>query len=166
MTTPSLHGLHHLKLPVSDLDASIDWYRHALGATHLEQFDHIDDDGERYAVIMALPGVDVPLELRWAPEGASAMRQCDPIMLAVDTRERLDEWAEHFDAVGADHSPVMKGGAGHLLVVADPDGIYIRFGDLPTGGVANITMPKGNPEPGDPWLNPPPMQHPRRRVGR
>ena len=26
MSAPALLGLHHLKLPVSDLDASIDWY--------------------------------------------------------------------------------------------------------------------------------------------
>jgi len=36
----------------------------------------------------------------------------------------------------------------------------IRIADLPPGGVENIRMPKGDPEPDDPWLKPPPMQHP------
>jgi catechol 2,3-dioxygenase-like lactoylglutathione lyase family enzyme len=159
---PPLHGLHHLKLPVSDLDTSLGWYEAVLGATHVKQFDHYDNDGVRYAAIVALPGVPTPLELRWAPQAAGVMRECDPVMLAVETRGQLDAWAERFDDLGADHSPVLEGAAGHLLVVADPDGIFIRFGDLPPGGLADITMPTGNPEPDDRWLNPPPMQHPRR----
>jgi hypothetical protein len=57
---------------------------------------------------------------------------------------------------------VIQGGAGHLLVLADPDGTYIRIADVPSGGVENIKMPKGDPEPDDPWLKPPPMQHPHR----
>ena len=45
-TPPPLHGLHHLKLPVSDLHTSLG-YQRVLGAKHLPQFDHIDDDGAR-----------------------------------------------------------------------------------------------------------------------
>jgi catechol 2,3-dioxygenase-like lactoylglutathione lyase family enzyme len=159
--TPALSGLHHLKLPASNLDVSLDWYRRVFGAQHLTQFDHIDDDGVRYAVIIAIPGLSTPLELRWAPGAAVAMRGCDPIMLAVESTEALDAWARHFDSLGVAHSGVIQGGAGHLLVVADSDGIYIRIGEVPAGGVENIQMPKGDPEPDDPWLNPPPMQHPR-----
>jgi len=46
------------------------------------------------------------------------------------------------------------------MALADPDGIYIRIAELPGGGVADITMPEGDPEPDDPWLKPPSMQHP------
>jgi hypothetical protein len=48
------------------------------------------------------------------------------------------------------------------MVLADPDGIYIRIGEVPAGGVADITMPEGDPEPDDPWLKPPSMYHPCR----
>jgi catechol 2,3-dioxygenase-like lactoylglutathione lyase family enzyme len=67
MTAPALVGLHHVKLPVSDLDTSVAWYARVLGAQPQPQLDHLDDSGARYAVIMVLPGVPVPLELRWAP---------------------------------------------------------------------------------------------------
>jgi catechol 2,3-dioxygenase-like lactoylglutathione lyase family enzyme len=157
---PELAGLHHLKLPVSDLDASLAWYQRVFGAQHLAQFDHIDDNGARYAVIVALPGLSTPLELRWAPGAAGAIRGYDPLNLAVGATEDLDAWERHFNAVGVEHSSVIQGGAGKLLVVADPDGIFVRLADVPDGGVENITMPKGNPEPDDPWLNPPSMQHP------
>jgi catechol 2,3-dioxygenase-like lactoylglutathione lyase family enzyme len=161
MNTPVVAGLHHLKLPVSNLDASLDWYQQVFGARHLPRFDHIDDNGARYAVIVAIPGLSVPLELRWAPGAADAMRGIDPIMLAVESSETLEAWAHRLDSLGVQHSSVIKGGAGHLLVVADPDGIYIRIGEVPAGGVEDIVMPQGNPEPDDPWLNPPPMQHPQ-----
>jgi catechol 2,3-dioxygenase-like lactoylglutathione lyase family enzyme len=157
---PVVAGLHHLKLPVSDLDGSLDFYQRVFAAQHLPQFDHIDDSGARYAVIIAIPGLSTPLELRWAPGGATAMRGCDPINLAAESAESLQAWARHLDLLDVEHSSVIHGGAGHLLVLADPDGIYIRISEVPAGCVENIKMPKGNPEPGDPWLNPPSMRHP------
>jgi catechol 2,3-dioxygenase-like lactoylglutathione lyase family enzyme len=161
MSIPTVAGLHHLKLPVSDLDASLAWYQRALGVTHLPQFDHVDDDGQRYAVIVAIPGVDVPLELRWAPGAAEAVRGYDPINFAAASVTDLQAWAAHLDEERIEHSGVITGGAGHLLVFADPDGAFVRISEVPAGGVENIVMPKGNPEPDDPWLSPPSMTHPR-----
>jgi catechol 2,3-dioxygenase-like lactoylglutathione lyase family enzyme len=159
-TAPALSGLHHLKIPVSDLDTSLRWYQDVFGAEHLAEFDHFDDDGVRFAVIIAIPGLPTTVELRWAPKAAAAMRECDTITLAVESADALETWAAHLDDQHAEHSPVTKGAAGHLLVVADPDRIFIRLADLPAGGVTEIKMPKGNPEPDTPWLNPPAMQHP------
>jgi catechol 2,3-dioxygenase-like lactoylglutathione lyase family enzyme len=96
MAAPVLVGLHHLKLPVSHLDASIDWYARVLGAEHQPQFDHVDHNGTR----------------------------------------------------------------GHLLVFADPDGTFLRLLEMPEGGIANIRMQEGNPEPDGPWVAPPSMRHP------
>jgi catechol 2,3-dioxygenase-like lactoylglutathione lyase family enzyme len=160
MSAPALLGLHHLKLPVSDLDASIDWYGKVFDAEYSPQFDHVDSFGVRYAVIITVPGLPVPVELRWAPEAASAIGGYDPIDLAVDCAAALQEWTRHLDTLGVDHSPVISGGAGHLMVLSDPDGIYIRIAEVPTGGVADMTMPDGDPEPDDLWLKPPSMQHP------
>ena len=160
MSAPPLLGLHHLKLPVTDLDASIDWYRRVFDAEHLSQFDHVDGSGVRYAVILAVPGLPTPVELRWAPSVAGAIAGYDPIDLAVDSVEALQAWVRHLDDLDVDHSAVITGGAGHLMVLADPDGIYIRIAEVPAGGVADITMPDGDPEPEDPWLKPPSMQHP------
>jgi catechol 2,3-dioxygenase-like lactoylglutathione lyase family enzyme len=160
MTLPVLAGIHHLKLPVSDLDASLAWYRRVLGAVHLPQFDHVDDDGQRYAVIVAIPGVELSLELRWAPAAAGAIGGYDPINFAASSVAELRSWADHLDAERVRHSGVIEGGAGHLLVVADPDGTFLRISELPAGGVENIVMPRGNPEPDDPWLSPPLMTHP------
>jgi hypothetical protein len=42
----------------------------------------------------------------------------------------------------------------------DLDGIHIRIAEVPGGGLADVRMPEGDPEPDDPWLKPPSMQHP------
>jgi catechol 2,3-dioxygenase-like lactoylglutathione lyase family enzyme len=49
VTGPGLVGVHHLKLPVSDLEATIAWYQRVLSAQHLSKFDHVDSSGTRYA---------------------------------------------------------------------------------------------------------------------
>jgi len=79
MAAPRLRGLHHLKLPVTDLDASLVWYQQVFDAEHLTQFDHLGDDGVRYAVILAVPGLNVPIELRLAPKAAAATVGYDPV---------------------------------------------------------------------------------------
>ena len=160
MSAPPLLGLHHFKLPVSDLDASIDWYRRVFDAEYLPQFDHVDSDGVRYAVILDVPGLPAPVELRWAPQAAAAIDGYDPIDLAVDSVDALQAWIAHLDDLGVDHSPIITGGAGHLMVLADPDRIFIRIAEVPAGGVNDIQMPDGDPESDDPWLKPPSMQHP------
>jgi hypothetical protein len=98
--------------------------------------------------------------LRWAPAVANAISGYDPIDLAVDSVGALEQWVRHLDAQGVDHSPVINGGAGHLIVLADRDGVFIRIAQVPAGGVDDIQMPDGDPEPDDPWLKPPSMQHP------
>ena len=161
MAPPVLHGLHHLKLPVTDLDASLLWYERVLGAQRLAHADHLDRSGTRYAVILSIPGVPVQLELRWAPDAAKAMNGYDPVSFAAGTPEDLRAWAAHLDAEGIDHSPITLGGAGHLLIFADPDGTYLRLLELPSGGIESIKMGKGTPEPEGQWVAPRSMQHPR-----
>lgn len=159
---PALSGFHHLKIPVADLDTSLAWYRRVLGATHLTRLDHVDSAGIRYATLLEVPGLPVIIELRWAPAAAHALRQCDLIVLALDTDEQFDEWISHLDAQDVEHSPVLAGGGGPILVIVDPDGKFIRLMKRPPGGLAAQTMPDHPLDPDGPWLDAPPMRHPLR----
>lgn len=66
MNRSALSGLHHVKLPVTDLDASVLWYQRVVGAQHLQQWDHHDSSRTRYAAILETPGVDFPMTFDWS----------------------------------------------------------------------------------------------------
>jgi hypothetical protein len=91
------------------------------------------------------------------------LRECDTIVLAVDSAEQLDDWVEHLDANEVEHSAVLTGGGRPVVIIVDPDGKFIRLMVSPPGGVAAQTLPAAPLDPEGPWLNPAPMHHPRRR---
>ncbi|MFJ9363945.1 VOC family protein [Nocardia sp. NPDC101769] len=137
---PSLAGVHHLKLPVSDLSAGIAWFETALGARRLEKFDHCHPDGTLFGVIMMLPGVAIPVELRLNPLAATAIAGFDPVTLGVDGVEGLRRWAAHLDEVGVEHSPIITGFIGHLIEFRTPDGLCVRIYTNPPNGFAHAHM--------------------------
>jgi hypothetical protein len=73
------------------------------------------------------PGLEVPVELRWAPKAAAATVGYNPVNLAAGDLENLHQWIEHLDALQIDHSPIVPANAGHLVVFRSPDGIYLRL---------------------------------------
>jgi catechol 2,3-dioxygenase-like lactoylglutathione lyase family enzyme len=158
MTPPRLNGLHHIKLPVSDLDTSLTWYQHVFGADHLTHFDHYDHTGQRYAVILQRPGVDILIELRWAPQAATATY--DPVSLVAGGADDLHAWTTHLDGLGIEHSPIITALAGQLLVFPDPDQTYLRLLTIPDGGIGAIHMNHNAAEPQGPWITPEIMRHP------
>lgn len=125
---PPLRGIHHLKIAVSDLDRSLDFYARALGAQRLEHLDHRRvEGGELYAVILDVPDIDPKIELRLDSAQASKHHHFDPITLAVADRKTLFEWKAYLEAMGVSHSPVITAIQAWLIVVEDPDGNRIRL---------------------------------------
>jgi quinol monooxygenase YgiN/catechol 2,3-dioxygenase-like lactoylglutathione lyase family enzyme len=124
---PAPDGIHHIKLPVSDLERSTDWYSTVLGARRLTKLDHRRPDGTLFAVILDIPGLPGRLELRLDPATAGALNGYDFLTLAIADRPALDTWVVRLDALGIRHSPPIVAMVGWLLVVPDPDGLRLRF---------------------------------------
>ncbi|MFI9382124.1 VOC family protein [Kutzneria sp. NPDC052558] len=143
MAFPTLDGVHHLKFPVSDLAASVEWFGTALGARRQEGLDHYDLDGRLFGVILAVPGLDVPVELRLSPEMARAMAGYDPVTFSVADDAALARWIAHLDSVGIEHSPPLRGFAGQLITLSTPDGVVIRLYTALPADPSTIDM---NPE--------------------
>jgi catechol 2,3-dioxygenase-like lactoylglutathione lyase family enzyme len=155
---PALTGVHHLKVPVSDLDASLAWFETALGARRVPAQDHRDREGRRYAVIVMLPGMPTtPVELRLAPAAARATAGYDPVTFGVADHAGLEAWAAHLDAVGVEHSPVIDGYIGQLLALRTPDGLAVRFYTDPVGGFDGVEMRPDRADVDNPWLESPLM---------
>ncbi|GII80102.1 glyoxalase [Sphaerisporangium rufum] len=127
----ALRGFHHVKLPVSDLRASIDWYRRVL---RLDVAIEFVEEGVLRGVAMADPGGTLLIALREDAGRAAGLRGFDPLALGVPRLDDLKEWAAHLDAAGVTHSGIAAGSAGRLIAgLTDPDGIEIRLYTMEKG---------------------------------
>jgi len=128
LTAPEIVGLHHLKLPVSDLARSLSFYETVFGARRIPEADHRrQDDGSLYAYILIVPGLGTLLELRLDAGRAATHAGFNPIVLSVKDRAALADWIGHLDALGLPHSPVITAIQAWLVVVDDPDGHRLRL---------------------------------------
>lgn len=124
---PTPSGIHHIKLPVTDLERSAEWYGAVLGALRLTELDHRRPDGTLFAVVLDVPGLGTRLELRLDPTTAIALEGYEFLTLAVDDRAALDRWITHLNTLGITHSPPVAALVGWVLVIPDPDGQRLRL---------------------------------------
>ena len=125
-------GIHHVKLPVTDVARSRRWYERVLGFEMVIEFV---EDGELMGVAMARSDCHSQVALRRDPGRAQALSGFDAVALLVPSPDRVHDWAAALDRLGEPHGDVVTGhGGGAVLVgVHDPDGIEIRlYADPPT----------------------------------
>jgi catechol 2,3-dioxygenase-like lactoylglutathione lyase family enzyme len=127
MSPPDLLGIHHLKFPVADLERSSDFYSRVFGARRLGHLDHYDADKRLYAIILDVPHLGTPLELRLNATQATHQKGFDPVTLKVEGRADLHKWIEHLQHERVPHSPVLTAYVGWLVAFEDPDGRRIRL---------------------------------------
>ncbi len=122
---PTLSGVHHLKLPVADLDRSLRWYGTRLGYRLAIEFR---EHGRRTGVSLAHPDGGPALGLTLDPERARAAAGFDYFSIGVPDRERLEALAEHLTGLGEEHAGVHLATVGWILpLLHDPDGHEVRF---------------------------------------
>jgi catechol 2,3-dioxygenase-like lactoylglutathione lyase family enzyme len=125
----AVNGFHHVKLPVTDLARSRDWYARVLGLqTHIE----FVEEGVLMGVAMCDPDASIDLALRHAPARAAALAGFDPLALRVPTPAALQAWQQRLEDLGEPYGGIVTGHVGRVLVgLHDPDGIEVRL-YLPT----------------------------------
>ena len=94
---PDLAPIHHVKIPVSDVRVSSEWYLRVLG---LEVAIEFTEDGELRGVALKAPDGGTPIALRHDPERAAALSGFDLVALGVPTRDGVHAWADHLAAIG------------------------------------------------------------------
>ncbi|MBT2187947.1 VOC family protein [Sphingobium nicotianae] len=122
-----IEALRTLKFAVSDCDKSLAFYEKTFFAQRIAAADHRDADGNIYAYICQVPGLGTALDLRLLPAHAAAAKKFDVISLVVPTRDNLEAWVKHLDAVGASHSGIIPTRLSWCIVVEDPDGRKIKI---------------------------------------
>lgn len=140
MSRPALAGVHHVKIPVTDLTRAVDWYTRVFDFRVAAEFP--DADGVVRGVGGELPGLgDTLFTLRVNPKAAEGCQGFDPVSFAVDDRPDIEAWATYLDHLGIAHSPVIEATVGWLLVFNDPDGLELHLYSWAAHGIDHSDRP-------------------------
>jgi catechol 2,3-dioxygenase-like lactoylglutathione lyase family enzyme len=122
---PALAGVHHVKLPVTNLARSREWYQSRLGyQVHIE----FVEQGSLMGYGLAHPNGGPRLGLRLDPERARAAAGFDYFAIGVPSKEAIDQLAARLTALGEQHAGVHWASIGWILPeLHDPDGHEVRF---------------------------------------
>src|SRR5215510_3228311 len=97
---PELDGIHHLKLPVTDLDRSLAWYQERLGYDVMHEFE---EDGVVMGISLTHPNGGPDFAIRLDPERARAAAGFDYFAIGVPGHEAIDALAAAFTERGDHH---------------------------------------------------------------
>jgi catechol 2,3-dioxygenase-like lactoylglutathione lyase family enzyme len=132
MTAGEILGMHHIKIPVTDIVRSRAWYERLFELETLREFRD-DHDGVVRGVSYRSKG-DFSLALRENPEAARGMAGFDPFAIMLRGRADVDHWVQRLDDLGIAHAPVIEAAIGFILAFDDPDGLQLRFYTLDENG--------------------------------
>ncbi|MGI8800301.1 MAG: VOC family protein [Pseudonocardia sp.] len=122
---PRLDGIHHVKLPVSDLQRSRAWYESRLG--YQVQMEFVEQ-GKLMGLAMVHPNGGPGFALRLDPERAAAAAGFDYFAIGVPDQAAITALAARLDELGESHAGVHYASIGWILPeLHDPDGHEVRF---------------------------------------
>src|ERR1700746_1080988 len=98
--TPALAGIHHLKLPVTALPRSLEWYRSRLGYEVQVEFV---EQGTLMGLALAHPAGGPDLGLRLDPARARPPAGFDYFAIGVPDKAAMDALARKLDGLGQPH---------------------------------------------------------------
>lgn len=130
-----LVGNNHVNLTVSDLDRSTDWYCRVFGLTVVSTDENI---GPPYFTDVLYRGLfDLTtlsyvvglIQHRDPVEGRFDQRRVglDHFGLQVPEPSDLDDWVDHLDRNGVEHSGIVHAPYADVINFCDPDGIALEL---------------------------------------
>jgi len=118
-------GLHHVKIPVSDLVRSRAWYERVFDLVPLTEFRD-DDDGVVRGVSYRSKG-DLTFSLRENVQAAKGIAGFDFFAIMLCGRSDIESWVTRLDELGIAHSEIIEAPIGFIMRFEDPDEIQLRF---------------------------------------
>lgn len=129
--TPSIRGVHHVSLTVTDVETSRAWYQRVFGFETVMEFQH----GNGTVTVLREPrsGVGVGLNAHDGHAGEHFDERrtgLDHLSFQVGSRAELEEWEDKLGQLGVERSPitdVTEPFPFSVLVFRDPDGIQLEL---------------------------------------
>ena len=150
MEAPLLDGIHHVKIPVSDLERSREWYESRLGYRVDVEFT---EGGRLMGLALSHPNGGPDLALRLDPERSAGFGGFDFFAIGVPSKRAMDDLADRLTGQGEQHGGVHFATIGWILpLLHDPDGHEVRFytterhTDLPRGQAIRVESARESAE--------------------
>lgn len=127
MGAPRIESFGHIDLTVTDGERSVSWWTQVLGFRLITSF------GRRGFRVWSLNhpcGFPLGLVVHdTAPEHPFDERVVglDHFAFRVRDRATLEQWTDHLDELGIDHSGVQEENGGPLITLRDPDNIQVEL---------------------------------------
>jgi catechol 2,3-dioxygenase-like lactoylglutathione lyase family enzyme len=128
---PATEGVSHTALTVTDLAASVEWYKRLFDGQVLWEEKQ---DGHEFVLVFA-PPLAIGLHTHGGTAANDAFNETrvglDHLSFQVPDRSALEEWERRLDELDVSHSPITEAPYGTVLVFRDPDNIQLEFFALP-----------------------------------
>ena len=127
---PTISGINHVSVTVTDIERSVAWYTEVLGLGKLMEEQHPNDSG--YAVVLGKPDWSMAVGLHTHPTNEKerfleSRTGLDHVGFMVADRSELKAWESRLADLGVEHSPINDKGGYAVVVFRDPDNIQLEF---------------------------------------
>ena len=125
MSAPLLDGIHHIKVPVTNLERSREWYQSRLGYQLVIEFV---EQGVLRGLVLQHPQGGPDQALRLNTERSAGMADFDFFAIGVPDRPSIEALAQRLTDLGETHAGLHFASIGWILPgLHDPDGHEVRF---------------------------------------
>ena len=127
---PTMSGINHIAITVTDLARSRAWYEEVLEMTMLMEDTH--PDGTGHFVLLGNPAISVLVGLHAHPANqgeafTESRTGLDHVGFTVADRSELVAWEARLTELGVEHSPVNDQPVYSVVVFRDPDNVQLEF---------------------------------------